>query len=139
MTDNLGGNRRQMNLRALFDVQSPLLPQSPYARAILALVYLGFAVAVGPWAVAALFVVYAGFYGLTEGAERALTLELAGMETGTGTALGAFHLATGLGTFGASLLFGALWQLASPATAFLTGATLAGAAALLLGGLGRNR
>ena len=54
MTDNLGGNRRQMNLRALFDVQSPLLPQSPYARAILALVYLGFAT--GLYAIAAIFI-----------------------------------------------------------------------------------
>lgn len=98
-----------------------------------ALVYLGFGLAPGgPLGVAALFAVYALYYGLTEGAERSLVVRLAGGELGTGTSLGAFHLVTGLGTFFSSLLFGVLWQVGSPTAAFATGAALAGAASLLL-------
>jgi hypothetical protein len=67
---------------------------------------------------------YALYYGLAEGAERALILELAGPSAGAGRVLGAFHLTTGMGTFLASLLFGSIWELASPAAAFITGAVL---------------
>lgn len=99
--------------------------------AIYAVVYLGFGLATGPWALAALFAAYAAYYGLTEGAERALIVQLAG-SAGTGTSLGAFHFATGVGTLAASLLFGVIWEASSPLVAFAFGAALAGAAALLL-------
>jgi MFS family permease len=96
-----------------------------------ALVYLGFAFTRSLPALAVLLLLYAVYYGLTEGAERALVVALAG-DRGRGTALGAFHLVTGVGLFLASLLFAAVWELASPAAAFALGATLALLAALLL-------
>lgn len=99
--------------------------------AIYAVVYLGFGLATGPWALAGLFAAYAVYYGLTEGAERALIVKLAG-SAGTGTSLGAFHFVTGLGTLAASLLFGLIWEITSPLVAFAFGAALAGAAALVL-------
>lgn len=97
-----------------------------------ALVYAGFAVAGAPAVVVALFLAYALFYAATEGAERALVLDLAQRGVGAGTTLGSYHLATGLGVFGASLVFGAVWEIASAATAFALGAGLALTAALLL-------
>lgn len=99
-----------------------------------ALVYVGFALSPGPLVLALLFALYAVHYGLTEGAARALVVEWLGGRTGTGTGLGTFHLVTGLGTFAASLLFGVLWEIVSPAAAFATGAALALAAAVVLAG-----
>ena len=99
--------------------------------ALYAAAYLGFALAADRRALAALLVVYALQYGLTEGAERALVVSLAG-GAGTGTALGAFHLVTGLGLFLASLVFGVVWELVAPAAAFALGAALALLAAAVL-------
>jgi MFS family permease len=101
-------------------------------------VYAGFARAGSAAAVLALFAVYAVYYGITEGAERKLIVELAGGALGAGSSLGAFHAATGVGTFLASLLFGFLWQKISPAAAFLTGAALALAAAVALVSIRRS-
>ncbi len=109
-----------------------------------AIAYTGFAVTAQPAALAALLALYAAFYGLTEGAERALVVELAGAggsagpgaagasPPGAGSALGAFHLAAGVGTFLASLWFGVVWQLFGPSAAFLAGAALAACAATVL-------
>ena len=109
-------------------------PRTPILAgwAIYAAVYLGFAQVARPQALILLFLPYAAFYGLTEGAERALVSRFAAEGGGTGTVLGLFHLVTGLGAFVASLLFGVLWQLVSPAAAFTLGAVLAAAAAALL-------
>ena len=95
---------------------------------VYAAVYAGFAAASSALAVALLFAAYALYYGLVEGAEKKLVVELAGPALGAGSSLGAFHAATGLGTFGASLLFGWIWQEFSPARAFLSGAALAATA-----------
>lgn len=103
-----------------------------------ALAYLGFAASRSAAPVVACLALYAAYYGLTEGAERALILELAGKDAGAGRALGAFHLTTGTGTFAASLLFGAIWALVSPAAAFSTGAGLSVCAGLIFM-LGRRR
>ncbi|HVS01712.1 MAG TPA: MFS transporter [Thermoanaerobaculia bacterium] len=103
-----------------------------------ALVYLGLAVVDGPGPFVVLLLGYAVYYGLTEGAERALIVQLAAGAMGTGSSLGAFHLVTGLGLFAASLTFGLVWELASRQAAFALGAALAGAAALLLLGAGRT-
>ncbi len=107
--------------------------------AIYAVVYLGFAAVEGPVGLAALLALYALFYGLTEGVEKALVVELTGGETGAGTSLGVFHFATGTGVFLSSLLFGAVWEWASPFAAFALGAALAASASLLLAASGRSR
>ncbi len=114
-------------------------PQIFAGWTVYAAVYLGFAFAHTRLEVVALFVLYAAFYGLTEGAERALVIDLAGESLGAGTALGAYHLAMGVGVFVASLLFGLLWEAVSPAGAFAAGAALAGAAAVLLAVSARRR
>ena len=109
-----------------------------------AVAYAGFAVISQPVALLGLLALYAAFYGLTEGAERALVVELAGRSagaagaagglggTGAGSALGAFHLAAGVGTFLASLWFGLVWHLFGAPPAFFAGAALAAGAAIVL-------
>ncbi|TNF30405.1 MAG: MFS transporter [Deltaproteobacteria bacterium] len=99
---------------------------------VYAAVYAGFAVAESREAVWALFVVYGLYHGLTESSVKALVVDLAPARA-RGTALGWYHLLTGLGSLAASVLFGALWELVSPAAAFATGASLAILAVLLLG------
>jgi MFS family permease len=107
-------------------------PQILIGWAVYAISYGGFAFADDARAVLAWFAFYALYYGLTEGSQRALVVALAGKEIGLGSSLGAFHLATGAGTFAAGLLFGALWQSYSPRVALLCGAGLAAAGALVL-------
>ncbi len=109
-----------------------------FGWAIYAAVYLGFAFAPTIAWFLPLLAAYALFYGLTEGAERALVVELAGGRTGAGSALGAYHLTTGLGAFLASFAFGALWQWAGARVAFVSGAAIAGGATLLLIAAGRS-
>ncbi len=94
-------------------------------------VYAGFAAAWAPWHAWALFLVYGLFYGLTEAPEKVLVAAMApaGLR---GRAFGAYHFVVGLVALPASLLFGALWEGFGAETAFLAGAALAGAAALLL-------
>lgn len=66
-----------------------------------------------------------GFYfGLTEGAERALVCDLAAPAE-RGTAFGWFHMLVGLAAIPAGLLLGGLWSLVSVKAAFLTSALLA--------------
>ncbi|MEO7794405.1 MAG: MFS transporter [Thermoanaerobaculia bacterium] len=97
-----------------------------------AVAYAGFALTSQPLVFFLWLALYAAFYGLTEGAERALVVELSPARSGAGRALGTFHLVSGVGTFLASLWFGLVWHFSGPRAAFLVGAALAGAAALLL-------
>ncbi len=99
---------------------------------VYAIAYAGFALTAHPLVYFLLLALYAVFYGLTEGAERALIVELIPASTGAGSALGAFHLVSGVGTFLASLWFGLVWQFGGARAAFLIGAGLAGVAALFL-------
>jgi MFS family permease len=94
-----------------------------------AVVYFGFAGATAAWHAWALFGVYGIFFGLTEGAERALMADLVIPER-RGTAFGWYNLAIGLGALPASLLFGWVWDHAGAPTAFMMGASLALAAAV---------
>ncbi|NJC87223.1 MAG: MFS transporter [Desulfuromonas sp.] len=98
---------------------------------VYAAAYLGFAVATSEWHIWLLFAVYGLFYGLTEGAEKALVADLAPAAE-RGSAFGWFNATIGLGALPASLLFGALWQWSGPLTAFGCGAALAAVAAVLL-------
>lgn len=96
---------------------------------VYAAVYVGFGIATAAWQAWALFGVYGLFYGMTEGTEKALVVDI--VPSGRkGTALGWYNLAIGLGALPASLIFGALWDAYSPRTAFTFGAALAFAAAV---------
>ncbi len=78
-----------------------------------------------------LLIVYGAYYGLTEGAQRAMVAGL--VPAGSrGKAYGLYHGAIGLAALPASFLFGVFWAELGPETAFSIGATLAAAALLLL-------
>lgn len=97
-----------------------------------ALCYLGFAW-VGTLAqFAGLLAVYGLYYGLTEGALKALVADFTASHQ-RASGFGVFHAALGLAALPASLLFGVFWAELGARTAFTIGAGLAGAAALLLG------
>jgi MFS family permease len=98
---------------------------------IYGLCYLGFALATRTWHIWALFVVYGLYYGLVEGAERALVADLVPADQ-RGRAFGWFHLSVGIGALPASLLFGFIWKFIGPGWAFGFGAILALAAAYWL-------
>jgi MFS family permease len=98
---------------------------------VYAAVYVGFAWATSATAIAFLFVAYGLHFGLAAGAQKALVAELV-PESGRGRAFGLYHLCVGLCALPASALFGALYQYAGSGPAFLTGASLALAAAALL-------
>jgi MFS family permease len=96
-----------------------------------AAVYLGFAyvsTTAGAWS---LFLVYGVYFGLAEGAEKALVADLVRPEQ-RGTAYGLYNLAFGVTVLPASLLMGALWDWRGPATAFFVSAAIGSVAALLL-------
>jgi MFS family permease len=98
---------------------------------VYALAYAGFALAASQWQIWCVFLFYGIFYGLTEGVEKAFVADMAPSDQ-NGTAFGWYNLAIGVGALPASLIFGAIWTWAGPATAFTFGAGLAGVAALLL-------
>jgi MFS family permease len=89
-----------------------------------AVVYLGFAFAASGWHIWALFAVYGLFYGLTEGAERAMVIDLVSDEW-RGRALGAYQAANGIALLPASVIFGVLYQNYGARAAFTLGAVLA--------------
>ena len=94
------------------------------------LVYLGFGWADAPWQVWGLFFLYAGFYALTEPAEKTLVTQLT-PAAARGSAFGWFHGIMGLAALPASLLFGLLYDRLGPTAAFGTGALLAFTALLV--------
>ncbi|HEX6183304.1 MAG TPA: MFS transporter [Pyrinomonadaceae bacterium] len=96
-----------------------------------ALVYLGFAHVSTAGEAWALFLIYGVYFGLAEGAEKALVADLVRPEQ-RGTAYGLYNLAFGVTVLPASLLMGALWDWRGPATAFVASAAIGTTAALLL-------
>jgi MFS family permease len=96
-----------------------------------AAIYAGFAAGGGPGWVWALFGVYGVYFGLTEGAERALVADLVPAEV-RGTAFGFYNLVIGVAALPASLMVGFLWQRFGAEAALLTGAGLSLLAAVLL-------
>lgn len=98
---------------------------------VYALTYLGFAFATSELHVWLLFAFYGLFFGLTEGVEKALLVDIAGPGE-RGVAFGWYNFAIGIGALPASLLFGLIWQGVGPVAAFAFGATLAMVAAVLL-------
>ncbi|MBN2053448.1 MFS transporter, partial [bacterium] len=81
--------------------------------------------------------VYGLYYGLTEGAEKALVADFTPVEK-RGTAYGLYHGAVGFAALPASLLFGVFWAVLGPRVAFFTGAALAFLAMIVLLTLGRQ-
>jgi MFS family permease len=104
--------------------------------AVFAVVYFGFAFASGPGWIWILFGVYGLYNGLTDGVIRAFVVDLVPPQH-RGSALGLHAAATGIATFPASVIAGALWQWVGPGAPFLYGATMAAVAAVLLGVLVR--
>jgi MFS family permease len=96
-----------------------------------ALVYFAFAWLEAPAAVVSVFLAYGLYFGMTEGAERALIADLA-PEGLRGTAFGLYNAALGIGALLASIVFGLVWTRASPDAAFVMGGALALTAAVLL-------
>jgi MFS family permease len=96
-----------------------------------AAIYAGFAVCDGAMALAALFLAYGVYFGLTEGVEKALVADLAPPAV-QGAAFGIYGGLLGIGALISSLLFGWLWTSMSPDVAFGTGAALALLAAVLV-------
>ena len=103
-----------------------------------AAVYAGFAFATNEISVWVLFLIYGIYFGLAEGAEKALVADLVRPDQ-RGTAYGLYNLAVGLTVFPASLLMGTIWDWKGPTTAFLVSATMGTLAALLLLVLVRRR
>ncbi|MBA3547859.1 MAG: MFS transporter [Nannocystis sp.] len=101
-----------------------------------ALCYLGFGAASALWHIGLLLVAYGVYYGLTEGALKAMVTDYT-VPAQRATAFGVFHGALGLAALPASLVFGVLWARLGPQAAFSLGAGLAAAAALGLFMLGR--
>src|SRR4051812_16370169 len=96
-----------------------------------AVIYAAFAWTTTPAMTIAVFLAYGLYFGLTEGVEKAWVADMA-PETGRGLAFGIYNAALGIGGLAASLIFGAIWTRVSPHAAFLTGASLALAASVLL-------
>ncbi len=98
-----------------------------------AAVYMGMALIdpTQPWQFWALFLAYGVYYGMSEGAEKALVTDFVPSQF-RGTAFGIYHGAVGLAALPASLLFGIWWAVIGPKIAFGIGAGLAGLASLLL-------
>ncbi|MBA3356685.1 MAG: MFS transporter [Pyrinomonadaceae bacterium] len=96
-----------------------------------AAVYAGFAFVTSAISVWVLFLIYGIYFGLAEGAEKALVADLVRPEQ-RGTAYGLYNLAFGITVLPASLLMGALWTWWGPAPAFLVSGTLGATAAALM-------
>lgn len=96
-----------------------------------AAVYAGFAYVSKPSHAWTLFLIYGIYFGLAEGAEKALVADLVPADK-RGTAFGLYNLALSISVWPASLLMGALWQWRGASFAFLTSAVIGTVAAVLL-------
>ena len=82
-------------------------------------------------ALIAWFLVYGFYYGLSEGAEKALIADLAPAAL-SGSAFGLYNAALGVGALLASVVFGLVWKMVGAPAAFGLGAALAVLSTLLL-------
>jgi MFS family permease len=98
---------------------------------IYSLVYLGFALVTNAVAFVTLFLIYGVHFALTEGAEKALVADLTPAHQ-QGTSFGLYYGVLGVGMLIASIAFGVVYDRVSPAAAFIMGAALSAAAAVLL-------
>jgi MFS family permease len=98
---------------------------------VYALVYAGFAWSTSAVGFIAWFLFYGVYFALAEGPEKALVADLTPVER-RGAAFGWYNATTGIGALIASVLFGELYERFGAPVAFLVGAALASAAAVLL-------
>jgi MFS family permease len=98
---------------------------------VFALVYTGFALAPGSWAVWPLFAVYGAYIAATDGIARAWVGDYAPPRAG-GTAYGVFSAASGAALLAASVVAGALWSHVDPSAPFWLGVGSAGAGLVAL-------
>jgi MFS family permease len=105
---------------------------------LFALVYLGFALAPGAWAVWPLFCVYGVYVAATEGVARAWVADHVHGRP-AGLAYGLFASATGGALLVASIVAGLLWSRVSPAAPFVLGAGAAASALALTVAVGPDR
>ena len=98
---------------------------------VYALVYLGFALSTSSMAFIAWFLFYGVYFALAEGPEKALVADLTPRDR-HGAAFGVYNGTLGAGALVASILFGYLYEHFGSPVAFMTGAALAGVAAVLL-------
>jgi MFS-type transporter involved in bile tolerance (Atg22 family) len=96
-----------------------------------AAVYLGFAFVSTVAGVWTLFLIYGIYFGLAEGAEKALVADLVPADK-RGTAYGLYNLAFSITVWPASLLMGAVWKWYGAGAAFTASACVGALAALLL-------
>lgn len=78
-----------------------------------------------------LLAAYGAYYGLTEGAEKALVADLVPAHA-RGSAFGVYHAVVGIAVLPASLVFGLVWSKAGAPASFGLGAILAAAAVATL-------
>jgi MFS family permease len=98
---------------------------------VYAIVYAGFASSQSVPALIGWFLLYGLYFGLSEGAEKALIADLTPSSL-SGSAFGLYNAALGIGALLASVAFGLVWKIVSPAAAFALGAALALLATALL-------
>ncbi len=98
---------------------------------IYAAIYVAFAFVTTSTGIWVLFGIYGVYFGLTEGAERALVADLVG-EDSRGTAYGLFNLTVGLVALPSSIIFGVVWQYMGFEYAFAIGAGFALLASMML-------
>jgi MFS family permease len=96
-----------------------------------AAVYAGFAFVSNIASLWILFLIYGIYFGLAEGAEKALVADLVRPEQ-RGTAYGLYNLAFGVTVFPASFLMGMIWDWKGPKVAFLISAVMGATAAAML-------
>jgi MFS family permease len=96
-----------------------------------ALTYVGFGFASARWQIVVLFLAYALYHGLAEGAERAIVADLA--ERGArGRAFGLYHGITGVAALPAGLGTGWIWDRWGPAWALGINGSCAAVGAIVL-------
>jgi len=105
-----------------------------FGWAAYALTYVGFGFATQRWQILVLFLVYALYHGLAEGAERAIIADLSDRGA-RGRAYGLYHGLVGAAALPAGITTGLVWDKWGPAWALGVNAVFAAVASSLLMGL----
>ena len=129
----------QHAIKALLTMRGGILSDRLGRRALIvsgwiiyAIVYAGFAFSETVFALVGWFLFYSTYAAAVEGSEKALVADLT-PDALRATAFGWHAAVQGFGALAAGVFFGLLWQFFGAPVAFLTGASLALVAALLLG------